>query len=99
MSFLLNFRWYIFDLCTKVYIYFTIIFLPLKESETLFQIWIFLLNCYLTCSISVIKDKIIQMHSKYFNEKCDDSIFPGLSILFLHATDHKAWFLKSLSLS
>ena len=65
-------------------IWFLIIFLPLKESLTLFQIWVFA-NYQLFCPIWVTKINFI-----YFNGNCDYCSCPVWWILFLFAPPHKA---------
>ena len=48
-------------------VWFTIIFLPLKESLTLFQIWIFYYTFTYFVPFGVIKNRVTKVNSKYFN--------------------------------
>ena len=50
-------------------IWFTNIFLPAKESLTLFQICIFYYTFNYFVPIGVIKDKLTKINCKYFNGK------------------------------
>ena len=71
---------------------FTIIFLPLKEGLTLFQIRIFFQVSYTFTyfvPFGVIKNRVIKINFKYFNGNYDYSSCPGSSILFLYASAHK----------
>ena len=48
-------------------VWFTIIFLPLKESLTLFQIWIFYYIFTYFVPFGVIKNRVTKVNSNYFN--------------------------------
>ena len=75
-------------------IWFTSMFLPLKESLTLFQIWIFLLYVHLFCLIwSYRKYRVTKINFKYLNENCGYSSCHNGSIPFLYASAHKGFAL------
>ena len=70
-------------------IWFLIILLPLKESLTLFQIWV---SCYTFnyfAPVGVIENRFTKINFKCFNGNCDSSSCPGWWILFLYALPHK----------
>ena len=69
-------------------IWFLIIFLPLKKSLTLFQIWVLLTFNYFV-PFGVIENRFTKINFKYFNGNCDYSSCPGWWILFLYAPPHK----------
>ena len=48
-------------------VWFTIFFLPLKESLTLFQIWIFYYTFTYFVTFGVMENRVTKVHSKYFN--------------------------------
>ena len=78
-------------------IWFTIIFLSLKESLALFQIWIFVIIPSLILSqFELSRIELPKLTLSILMENCEHSICLGWSI-FLYA--HKAWLLKSLVLS
>ena len=57
-------------------IWFAIIFLPLKESLTLFQIWIFYYTFTYFAPFGVIKNRVTKANSNYFNGNCvEDWLF------------------------
>ena len=70
-------------------IWFLIIFLPLKESLTLFQIWFFLLTFSYFAPLGVIENRFTEINFKYFNGNCNYSSRSGWWILFLYAPPHK----------
>ena len=67
---------------------------PLKESLSLFQIWIFYYTFAYFALIGVIDDKVAEINVKYFNEKLQPSHFSWLINLFLYALAHKTRLLK-----
>ena len=60
---------------------------------------IFFINFTFFVSIGVIKDRITKLTPSILMENCDQSIFPGWSILFLYAPTHEARLLENLSSS
>ena len=70
-------------------IWFLIIFLPLKESLTLFQIWVFLPTFDYFVPFGVIENRFTKINFKYFNGNCDYSSCPSWWFLFLYAPPHK----------
>ena len=58
-------------------IWFLIIFLPLEEGLTLFQIWVFLLTFNYFVPFGVIKKRFTKINFKYFNGNCDNSSCSG----------------------
>ena len=54
-------------------VWFTIIFLPLKESLILFHIWIFYYAFIYFDQFGVIKNRITKVTSKYFNRNCAEA--------------------------
>ena len=81
-------------------VWFTIIFLPLKESLTMFQVWIGFVWYTFTYFVpfGVIENRVTKVNSKYLNENCDHFFCPGWSILFYMYQPVRLDFLKSLSL-
>ena len=51
-------------------VWFTIFSLPLKESITLFQIWIFYYTIIYFFPFEVIENRVTNVNSKYFNVNC-----------------------------
>ena len=79
-------------------IWFTIIFFLLKESLILFQIWIiFIIPSLILSQLELSKIELPKLIPSILMKNCGHSICPGWSILFLYATLHKVWLLKSLS--
>ena len=70
-------------------IWFLIIFLSLKESLTLIQIWVFLLTFNYFVPFEVIENRFTKINFKYFNVTCNYSSCPCWLILFLYAAPHK----------
>ena len=68
-------------------VWFTIIFLPLKESLTLFQIWIFYYFYYFF-PFGVIENRITKVISIYFNGNCVEAWLFGKFIFQLHASSY-----------
>ena len=59
-------------------IWFTIIFLPLKQSLTLFQIWIFFAIPSLILShLDLAENRVTKINFKHFNGNCDYSSCSG----------------------
>ena len=56
-------------------VWFTIIFLPLKESLTLFQIWIFYHTFTYFVPFGIIKNRVTKFNSKYVNGNCAEAWF------------------------
>ena len=54
-------------------VWFTIIFLPLKERLTLFQTWIFYYTFTYFVQFGVIENIVTKVNSKYFNENCAEA--------------------------
>ena len=54
-------------------VWFMIIFLPLKESLTLFQIWIFHYTFTYFVPVEVIENRVTKDNSKYFNVNCAEA--------------------------
>ena len=84
---------YKFGLCIKTWVcLFTIIFLPLKESLTLFQIKIFWYIIAYSVPFCVIENRVTKINLKYGNGNCYYSSCLGRSILFIYAPSaHKAF--------
>ena len=75
---------------------FTIIFLPLKQRLTLFQIWIFFNYTFTYYMSQLVLSRIDspKSTSSILMENCGHSTCPGWPILFLYALAHKAWLWK-----
>ena len=60
-------------------VWFTIIFLPPKESLTMFQVWIGFVWYTFTYFVpfGVIENRVTKVNSKYLNENCDHFFCPG----------------------
>ena len=72
-----------------------IMFLPLKESLTLFNDFF----CYtftFFVRFGVIKNRVTNVNSKYFNGNFDHFICRIWSILFLYTPDHQPWLFEKL---
>ena len=54
-------------------IWFTIIFLPLKESLTLFKIWTFYNTLTYFVPFGVIENRVTKVIFKYFNGNCAEA--------------------------
>ena len=77
-------------------IWFTIIFLPLKESLTLFQIWIFFIIPLLILSqLDLLRIELPKLTPSILMKSCEHSICPAWSILFLYAPALKACLWKN----
>ena len=75
-------------------IWFLIIFLPLKESLTLFQVWVF---CYIFnyfVLFRVIENRFAKINFKYFNVNYDCSSWLVDQFYFYMHRPIKAWLFK-----
>ena len=79
-------------------IWFTMIFLPLKECHSVPDMDFLIMPSLILSQLEISKRELPKLTPSIFIENYAHSICSGLSILFLYAPAYKAWFLKSLSL-
>ena len=68
--------------------WFKIIFLPLKESLTLFQIWIFYYTFTYFFLFGVIENRVTKVNFKYFNGNCAEASLFGKLVFELDASPY-----------
>ena len=72
-------------------------FLPPKESLTLFQMDFFCYTFTYFIRFGVIKNRVSKINYRYFHGNSDQFIPPGWSILFLYAPAYKAWLFEKFT--
>ena len=76
-------------------VWYTIIFLPVKESLTLFQIWIFCYTFTYFVPFGVIKNRVTKVNSKYFKRNCAEA---WLFEKFIFELDASSYSFKIINL-